>query len=138
MTTLTLDNPVSVSSARLPLWTGRTLTGLVTAFLAFDAAIKILRLEMVAQSARELGYPPETMFGTGLVLLACLILHLVPRTAILGAVLLTGYLGGAIATHVRVGNPLFSHVLFPIYVAAFIWGGLYLRDARVRALLAPR
>jgi hypothetical protein len=104
----------------------------------FDASIKILRLEMVAQSARELGYPPETMFGTGVVLLACLVLHLVPRTAILGAVLLTGYLGGAIATHVRVGNPLFSHVLFPIYVAALVWGGLYLRDPRARALLAPR
>ena len=72
----------------------------------------------------------------GLVLLACLIVHLIPRTATIGAVLLTGYLGGAIATHVRMGDPLFSHTLFPLYFAVMIWGGLYLRDARVRAFIA--
>lgn len=145
MTTLTLDTPVStstptaaVSSSKLARWTGRVMTGFVTAFLLFDCAIKLLQLDMVAKSSRELGYAPEVMFPIGLVLLACLTLHLIPRTAVLGAVLLTGYLGGAIATHVRVGNPLFSHVLFPIYVAALIWGGLYLRDRRVRALLAPK
>ena len=146
MTTLTLD-PHSVDktsaaargpAATLAPRTGWTLTALVSAFLLFDASIKLLRLDMVAQSARELGYAPETMFATGLVLLTCLIIHLIPRTAVLGAVLLTGYLGGAIATHVRVGNPLLSHTLFPIYIAAFIWGGLYLRDARVRGLIGPR
>lgn len=138
MTTLTLDPPrAAAASSSLARRTGWTLTSLVSAFLLFDAAIKLLRLPMVAQSARELGYAPETMFGTGFVLLACLLVHLVPRTAVLGAVLLTGYLGGAIATHVRVGNPLLSHTLFPVYVAALIWGGLYLRDARVRRLLGP-
>jgi hypothetical protein len=116
----------------------RSVRALVSAFLVFDVAIKLLRLPMVAESAHELGYQPETMFGLGLVLLTFLIIHWIPRTAVHGAVLLTGYLGGAIATHVRIGNPLFSHQLFPIYVAAFIWGGLYLRDVRARALLGPR
>jgi hypothetical protein len=116
---------------------GWSLTALVSAFLLFDVAIKLLRLPVGAESARELGYPPESMFGIGLVHLAFLTIHWIPRTAVLGAVLLTGYLGGAIATHVRVGNPLFSHQLFPVYVAASIWGGLYLRDSRVRILLGP-
>jgi hypothetical protein len=146
MTTLTLDthaqaaSPIAapVSGSKVSRWTGRVMTGLVTAFLLFDASIKLAQLEMVERGSRELGYPPETMLPIGLTLLACLTLHLIPRTAVLGAVLLTGYLGGAIATHVRVGNPLFSHVLFPIYVAALIWGGLYLRDRRVRALIGPQ
>lgn len=125
--------PVSTLARRA----GWTLTALVSAFLLFDVAIKLLRLPLGDESARELGYPPEIMFGIGLIHLMFLVIHWIPRTAALGAVLLTGYLGGAIATHVRVGNPLFSHQLFPIYVAAFIWGGLYLRDARVRALLGP-
>jgi hypothetical protein len=142
MNTLTLDSHTQAASSIAPVngsklkcWAGRGLTGFVSAFLLFDASIKLLQLDMVEKSSRELGYPPESMFPIGLVLLACLALHLIPRTAVLGAVLLTGYLGGAIATHVRVGNPLFSHVLFPIYVAALIWGGLYLRDQRVRGLL---
>jgi len=148
MTTITLDTHAAsdtsttqlsaAQGSKLARWTGRTLTGLVTAFLAFDVSIKLLQLDMVAESARELGYPPHTMLPIGLTLLAFLIVHLIPRTAVLGAVLLTGYLGGAIATHVRVENPLFSHTLFPIYVAALIWGGLYLRDARVRTLIGPR
>ena len=79
-----------------------------------------------------------TIVPLGVVLAACLALYLIPRTAIVGAVFLTGYLGGAIATHVRVGNPLASHVLFPVYVATLVWGGLYLRDARARALIGPR
>jgi hypothetical protein len=74
------------------------------------------------------------VFPLGIVLLACVVIYLVPRTAVLGALLLTGYLGGAVATHIRVGNPLFTHVLTPTYFAALIWGGLMLRDARVRAL----
>jgi hypothetical protein len=115
---------------------GWTFTALVGAFLLLDIAIKLLRLPIGDESARELGYPPEIMFGIGLVHLTFLIIYLIPRTAPLGAVLLTGYLGGAVATHVRVDNPLFSHQLFPIYVAVFVWGGLYLRDARVRALVA--
>ena len=86
----------------------------------------------------ELGYSPDVIVPLGLVQLACLILYVVPRTAILGALLWTGYLGGAVATHVRVENPLFSHTLFPIYVAILLWAGLWLRDMRVRALLPLR
>jgi hypothetical protein len=122
---------MQITSARA----GRVLSALPILFLTFDAAIKLLAIPAVAEGSRQLGYPPESMFGIGAVLLACVALYAVPRTAVLGAVLLTGYLGGAIATHVRVGNPAFSHTLFPVYVAAFVWGGLFLRDARVRALV---
>lgn len=144
MTTLTAvaraEGPTSTpdSSSRRSLWAGRVLSGLVTAFLLFDAGIKVSRHPMAIQGTTQLGYPAGVILGLGLVQLACLALYLAPRTAVLGAVLWTGYLGGAIATHVRVESPLFSHVLFPTYVAAMLWGGLYLRDARVRGMLAPR
>jgi hypothetical protein len=119
-------------------WAGRVLSGLVVAFLLFDSGIKLIDHPAVAAGARELGYAPTSMFGIGALLLACTVLYLIPRFSLVGALMITGYLGGAIATHVRVGNPLFSHTLFPIYVAALVWGGLYLRDTRVRALFAPR
>jgi len=86
----------------------------------------------------QLGYPESVILGLGIILLACTVVYLMPRTAILGAILLTGYLGGAVATHVRVGSPLFSHVLFPVYLGVLIWGGLYLRDERLRALFPLR
>src|SRR3954468_11430363 len=113
---------------------GRILSGLAIAFLAFDAIIKIMMVPAVAEGSVQLGYPVSTMPAIGITLLLCVILYAIPSTSAFGALLLTGYLGGAIATHVRVQNPLFSHVLFPTYVAALIWAGLYLRDARVRAL----
>jgi hypothetical protein len=133
----TLTAP-TVSLSRARLWTGRVITGFVGLFLLFDCAIKLLKLGPAVTGTVELGYPAGVVFPLGLVLAACLALYLIPRTAIFGAVLLTGYLGGAIATHVRVGHPLFSHTLFPIYVAVLVWGALYLRDGRVRALIAPR
>jgi len=114
--------------------TGRVFSGLAAAFLAFDSVGKLLQLKPVMQGTAQLGYSTEAVFPLGIVLLACVVIYLVPRTAVLGALLLTGYLGGAVATHVRVGNPLFTHVLTPTYFAALIWGGLMLRDARVRAL----
>jgi hypothetical protein len=117
------------------VWAGRILTGLSGAFLLVDSGGKLAQLQPVMEGSVSLGYPPSVVFGLGVVLMACTLLYLVPRTAAVGAVLLTGYLGGAIATHVRVGNPLFSHTLFPIYVAILIWGGLYLRDARLRTAL---
>lgn len=120
------------------LWAGRILTGLSVAFLLFDATVKVLQLPVAVEGTVELGYPPNVILGIGLVQLACLFLYIVPRTAVLGALLWTGYLGGAVATHVRVGHPLFSHTLFPIYVATMIWAALWLRDARVRALLPLR
>ena len=92
----------------------------------------------VVEGTVQLGYPESVLLGLGIVLLTCTVLYMIPRTAILGAILLTGYLGGAIATHVRVGSPLFSHTLFPVYVALLIWGGLYLRDDRLRALIPLR
>jgi hypothetical protein len=124
--------------SRRRLWTGRVLSGLVVAFLIFDATIKVMKLPFVLEASKQLGFSEGSIFGVGLVLLACTVTYLVPRFSLVGALLITGYLGGAIATHVRMGNPLFSHTLFPIYVAALVWGGLYLRDPRVRALIAPR
>ena len=116
-------------------WGGRILTGISLLFLTIDAAAKIARAPFAVAATIQLGYPAGTVLPIGLVLLACVILYAIPVTAPLGAVLLTGYLGGAVATNVRVGSPLMTHVLFPIYVATFVWGGLYLRDVRVRQLL---
>ena len=95
-------------------------------------------IDPVVQSFTQLGYPVSLSRGIGVLELVCLIIYVIPRSSLVGAVLLTGYLGGAVATHVRVGSPLFTHVLFPVYVAALLWGGLYLRDERVRALISPR
>jgi len=120
------------------LWTGRVVSGLAMLFLLFDSVIKVLRLPPAIEGTVQLGYPESVVLGIGLVQMVCLVAYAVPRTAIIGAVLMTGYLGGAIATHVRLGNPLFSHVLFPIYVAALVWGGLFLRDGRLRAIVALR
>jgi hypothetical protein len=129
--------PAAASSTRART-AGRVLTGLAAAFLTMDTAFKFVPLPDAAAATAALGWQPHHMPVIGVISAVCLVLYLVPRTAVLGAVLWTGYLGGAVATHLRVDNPLFSHTLFPIYVAAFIWGGLYLRDARVRALLDRR
>lgn len=112
------------------LWAGRGASALAVAFLLFDTAIKLIELPVALQSTAQLGWPPNAVFRLGVVELVCLILYLLPRTAVLGAILWTGYLGGAIASHARVGDPLFSHVLFPVYVAALLWAGLWLRNAR--------
>ena len=118
--------------------TGIVLSGLAVAFLIFDSVIKFTDMPVVRQSMIELGYPAGAAIVIGTIEAVCLALYLMPRTSVLGVVLLTGYLGGAIATHVRVGNPLFSHVLFPTYVAALLWGGLFLREQRLRVLLPLR
>jgi|SRR6185295_16236944 len=131
-------SPATSQISRKQLWTGRVLSGLAVLFLAFDATIKLLKLPPAVEGTTQLGYPESVIVALGIVQAVCLILYLMPRTSALGAILWTGYLGGAVATHVRVGNPLFSHVLFPIYVAALLWGGLWLRDRRVRGLLSKR
>lgn len=117
------------------IWTGRILSGLAIAFLLFDATMKFF-MDKLPPEALEAGaalqWPIELMPMVGTILLVCTVLHLIPKTTLLGAVLLTGYLGGAVASHIRVSNPLFSHTLFPIYIAALIWIGLYLRNARLR------
>jgi hypothetical protein len=117
------------------VWTGRILTGLTGAMLLLDGGVKLTKIPAVMEASAELGFSANVVFAIGVVLLVCTLLYLVPRTAVLGAVLLTGYLGGAIATHARVGNPLFSHTLFPIYIGMLVWVGLYLRDRRLHNLL---
>src|SRR5215203_6848365 len=124
--------------SRSTLMVGYALTGLAALFLAFDTVMKLLAIEQAVQSTTELGYPPSAVFTIGVIELVCLALYLVPATSVSGAILLVGYLGGAVATHLRVGSPLATHVLFPMYVAALIWGGLYLREPRLRALLPFR
>lgn len=128
--------PVVVSNKKV--WAGRILSGLSVAFLLFDSIGKLMMVPQVLEGSEQLGYPVSSVRGIGLVLLAGVVTYVIPRTSVLGAILLTGFLGGAVATHVRVDNPLFSHVLFPVYVAAMIWGGLLLRDERLRALLPLR
>lgn len=120
------------------LWTGRVLSGLAALFLLFDSTGKLLQVQPVIDGTGQLGYPPDIVFSLGVILLSCVLAYVIPRTSMLGALLLTGYLGGAVATHVRVENPLFSHVLFPVYVAAVLWGGLLLRDPRLGAFLPFR
>jgi ABC-type transport system involved in cytochrome c biogenesis permease component len=97
-----------------------------------------MNVPAVSETMIKLGYPSELSLTLGIITLICVALYLVPRTAVLGAILLTGYLGGAVATHVRVGDPLFSHILFPVYIGILVWGGLYLRDYRVANLIPLR
>jgi hypothetical protein len=125
-----------VSSRRL--WAARVISALAVLFLLFDAVIHILRIGPVDKAFADLGYAPSLAVPLGIIELICLILYVIPRTSVLGAVLLTGYLGGAVATNVRVGAPLFSHILFPVYVGVLLWAGLYLRDNRLRALFPVR
>jgi hypothetical protein len=113
------------------------LSAVAVLFLLFDTLGKLLKVAPVVSGTAQLGYPEGLVRPLGVVLLLCVVIHLVPRAAVLGAVLLTGYLGGAVATHVRVGSPLLTHVLFPVYVALFLWGGLWLRDPRLRSVVTP-
>ena len=124
-----------LAPSKKALWTGRIVSGFAILFLTMDAVMKLIAAPDAVKGTTELGYPTTVLFSLGIVQLVCLALYLLPRTAVLGAVLWTGYLGGAIATHVRVGNPLFSHVLFPVYLGVIIWGALYLRDSRLRTIL---
>ena len=120
------------------LWAGRLIGALAVLFLLFDAIIKVMGLAPAVEGTVRLGYPEGLVLPIGIIELACLVVCVIPRTSILGAILLTGYLGGAVATHVRIGSPLFSQVLFPIYVGVMLWGGLFLRDHRLRALVPLR
>lgn len=124
----------SATAARV----GLVVTVLVTAFLAFDAVIHILNIDPVVDGSRTLGFDPDLMPFIGVLELVCLALYVVRRTSAIGAVLLTGYLGGAFCAQLRIDAPLFSTLLFPIYVGVAVWAGLYLRDQRVRDLIAGR
>jgi len=136
----TLDDSIPDASrrARWRFRAGVALSALPVLFLLFDCVIKLIKIQPVVESFAQLGYPDSLARGIGVLELACLALYMVPRTAILGAIVLTGFLGGAISTHLRIGDPLFSHVLFPVYVAALVWGGLLLRDDTLRALIPFR
>jgi hypothetical protein len=120
------------------VWAGRILSGIAVAFLLFDASGKLLRVAPVMKGSVELGYPESAVLPMGVLLLVGVLLYVVPKTSVLGAIYLAAYLGGAVASHYRLGNPLATHVLFPVYVAAFVWGGLALRSPRLLELLAGR
>jgi hypothetical protein len=135
---LTGTIPGTLAGTKRLAWAGRVMSGSAVLFLLFDSIGKLLQVQPVIDGTLQLGYPRSIVFSLGVILLSCVVVYVVPRTSVLGAVLLTGYLGGAIATHVRVENPLFTHVLFPIYVAVLLWGGLILRDRRLLAFLPVR
>ncbi|HEV3258985.1 MAG TPA: DoxX family protein [Gemmataceae bacterium] len=133
MTTDTLAAPVSQKM----LWAGRILSALPALFLLFDGAMKLVKPDFVVKATVELGYPEGVIVPLGIVLVTCTVLYLIPPTAVLGAILLTGYLGGAVATHVRAGQGPFE-ILFPVIFGAILWSGLFLRDERLRALIPWR
>ena len=120
------------------LWAGRIMGGVVVLFLLFDSVIHLLRIAPVVAAFAQLGYPVSVARALGVLELVCVVLYLIPRTSVLGAILLAGYLGGAVATQLRIDSPLFSTVLFPVYVGVILWGALYLRDDRLRALIPLR
>jgi len=132
----TADTGISASSTAARV--GQVVTVLVTAFLTFDAVIHILNIEPVVEGARKLGFDPDVMPYIGVLELLCLVLYAVRRTSAMGAVLLTGYLGGAFCAQLRIDAPLWSTLLFPVYVGVLVWAGLYLREQRVRDLVAGR
>jgi len=135
----TLDRPAFPASDSTAIrWSGRVLTAIPVAFMSFDAAIKFAHIPEVTAASQQMGWPDHLNPALGLIILGCLALYLWPRTAALGATLFTGYLGGAVAIHLRVGDPLTTHILFPVYVGALLWAGLVLRDHRVRALILPK
>lgn len=121
-------------------WLGRVLSGLVIAFLLFDGAIKLVPWPVVTETMDRMGYgSSESLARTlGVITIACTVLYAIPPTSILGAILLTGYLGGAMASHVRIGSPLFTHTLFGLYLGLMVWGGLWLRDGSLRDLIPRR
>jgi hypothetical protein len=120
------------------VWAGYIISGLAILFFLMDAVGKFAKPDVVVSTTVGLGYLESQIITIGVILLVCTILYLIPQTAVLGAILLTGYLGGAVATNFRVQAPLFSNVLFPVYLGIFVWLGLYLRDARIRELLPFR
>ncbi len=122
----------AISTKRI--WSGRVLSTLPSLFFLMDGGMKLFKPQFVVDATVKMGYPESVIVGLGVVLLTCTLLYVIPRTAILGAALLTGYLGGAVATHLRVGDPWFV-VIFPVLFGCFVWGGLYLRDRRLRGVL---
>lgn len=141
MSAVVFDAPslaVPATRSAATRWAGRIATTFAVLFIVFDTAIKLVSARVAVDATVQLGYAPHHVVLIGVIELACLVFYLVPRTSFIGAVLWTGYLGGAVASNLRLDNPLVSHTLFPVYFATLLWGGLYARDARLRALFAPR
>jgi hypothetical protein len=136
MSTLVQSAPAPTSSAML--WTGRIMSGLVILFLLFDGGIKLIPLDIVITTSQQYGIPVHLARTLGVMTLVGTLLYAWPRTAVLGAILLTGYLGGAIYVHLRIDHPLFTHTLFGVYLGVLMWGGLWLRDERLRSLFPIR
>jgi hypothetical protein len=120
------------------LWTGRILSSIAVIFLIFDGTIHLLKPGPVIESFNHLGYSPDLSVTLGIIELLCLAFYLIPRTSILGAVLLTGYLGGAVASQLRIGEPIFGYVLFPVYIGILLWGGIFLRDKKLQTIFPIR
>ncbi len=133
-----IEGTQSAPLSRGWVWAGRTMSGLVVVFLLFDGIIKLIKIQPVLDSFAQLGYPVKLAVPIGIIDLVCAVLFAIPRTALLGALLMTALLGGAISTHVRIESPLFSHTLFGVYLGLIAWGGIYLREPRLRALLPLR
>jgi hypothetical protein len=132
--TLSSGQTVRVDSSKSRLWVGRGVSGFAALFLLFDGVMKLFKPSFVVEATERLGFPVSALVGIGTVLIVCTLVYLVPRTSILGAVLLTGYLGGAVATQVHAGSSAFETV-FPVLMGILVWGGLWLRDNRLRTLL---
>ena len=128
----------SLGVSKKALWAGRTISTVIVLLLILDGVMKFFKPQPVVDAFAHLGIPIELDFAIGTLLLLCTLLYAVPATSILGAILLTGYLGGAVMTHLRAGDPLFTHVLFPTYLGSLLWLGLYLRDSRLRVLIPVR
>jgi hypothetical protein len=128
----------STGVSKKALWAGRTISAVIVLLLVLDGVMKFFKPKPVVDAFAHLGIPIELDFAIGTLLLLCTLLYAVPATSILGAILLTGYLGGAVMSHLRAGDPLFTHVLFPTYLGSLIWLGLYLRDPRLRVLIPLR
>lgn len=128
----------TTTPSKRSIWAGRIISGLATAFMIFDAVVHISRSPAVVEGFTKAGFSVSILVPLSIIELICIALYVMPRTAVLGCILLTGYLGGAIATNVRMGMPMFTYVLAPAYVAVLLWGGLWFRDNRVRALIPFR
>jgi len=134
MQTLVETNQTSYTA----LWIGRVMSGLVIAFMLLDGVMKLVPMDVVVTTSEQMGIPGSLARTLGILGLICTVLYAIPRTSIIGAILLTGYLGGAIASHLRLGDPIFTHTLFGLYLGVLAWGGLYLRNDRLRALIPLR
>lgn len=142
MTAATFDSTTAVRSSKSrtskAVILGRVLSAIAIVLMAMDASMKLFQVKEAIEGTVQLGFKANTLLPLGIIQMVCLVLYAIPRTAPIGALLFTGYLGGAVAIHVQQGNPLFSHILSGVYVAIFLWGGLFLRDARIRNVITHR